>query len=798
MTPSHSFPVLTGWRGLLAVLLLWAFFAQTVTGLVAQSPTVDEQAHLMRGYLYLKLGTPVFKIGHPVLADTLAAVPLWALTNLDIPADPAAFQSNDWGNYSDHFVWRPGINVELVFFLSRLTVVAIGMAFAALVFRWASRVWGMGAGLVALALFVFDPTIVAHSELVTHDVPVGFFYFAATYGLWRYLETRRARDLILTGVVFGLAQGSKFSALLLVPLMVAMVGLWPFLRGAGVTDRVRWLKDRAWGLLAIFAIGGLTLWALYRFDVRPLPGSSLPVPAASYFEDLLWEVRYFNHARYFFLWGQYSATGWWYYFPVAFVLKTPLPAMLLISAALMGLRRQSNWPRLAALLLPLLAYLLSTLVSPLDIGYRYFIPALPYLYVLAGRLAATARQHWRLALAGVLAWSAAIAVYIHPDNLAYFNELAGGPDNGWRYLVDSNIDWGQSLPALRDIVRQNQLGRIKLSYFGSAHPSYYGLDAELLPTADLTPEQGNPSTNTFYPADPAPGVYAISATNLQGIAMGPDQWDTFRYFRNRRPFARAGHSIFLYRVEPSGPSVDVVLSGLQVDELAPATFNAFGTNDVHLRWADPGNCLIIPAHPAWYVARGDELDAWGWSAARSCATTTGQPCRLYAPDEAAHARAMARLESLSRTSKAWRSPDLTPSPDSMFVLSLPVNLGDQIQFLGYELQSATPDRISLLTAWRVTVPPSGRRAIFVHLLAPGGKVIAQWDGLDVPVEGWRVGDTFVQKVSVLPPPNVAPGKYWIQVGMYNPDTMERLPVVVQESHIADRVLLDAVSLGETP
>jgi hypothetical protein len=251
-------------------------------------------------------------------------------------------------------------------------------------------------------------------------------------------------------------------------------------------------------------------------------------------------------------------------------------------------------------------------------------------------------------------------------------------------------------------------------------------------------------------------------------------------------------------VEPSGQPVEVVLSGLQVDELAPATFSAFGTNDVHLRWADPGNSLVIPARPAWYVARGGELDAWGWSAARSCATTTGQPCRLYAPDEAVHAGAMVRLESLSSTSKAWRSPDPVPLPDSLFALALPVNLGDQIQFLGYELQSTKSGQISLLTTWRVTAPPSGRRAIFVHLLAPGGKVIAQWDGLDVPVEGWRVGDTFIQKVSVLPPPNVAPGKYWIQVGLYNPDTMERLPVVVQASHIADRVLLAAVSLGETP
>jgi dolichyl-phosphate-mannose--protein O-mannosyl transferase len=297
-------PLKPAWRSALAALLLWAFFAQAVTSMVVQSATVDEQAHFVRGYLYLKLGTPVFKIGHPILADALSAVPLWALTNLDIPVDPTAFSTNDWGNYSDYFVWRPGVNVDLVFFLSRLPIVALGMLFAALTFRWARQLAGRSAGLVALALFVFDPTIVAHSQLVTHDVPVSFFYFAATYCLWRYLETHRVRDLALTGIVFGLAQGSKFSALLLVPVFVIMAGVWPVLQRGVTKDYGRWVWKQAVSLLGIFAIGGLTLWALYHFEIHPWPGFSVPVPAAAYFDDMLWEVKYFAREQTFFLCGQ--------------------------------------------------------------------------------------------------------------------------------------------------------------------------------------------------------------------------------------------------------------------------------------------------------------------------------------------------------------------------------------------------------------------------------------------------------------------------------------------------------------
>jgi hypothetical protein len=814
------------WLNLLAVLLLWAFFAQTVTSMVVKSPTVDEQAHLMRGYVYLELGDLRFKIGHPILANTLNAIPLWTLIDretLRLPTDDPAWVERRWGPFADRLFWQPGTDVALIFFLGRLVTVALGALFAALVFRWARQLWGGYAGLVALALFVFDPTILAHSRFTTDDIAVSFFYFAATYGLWRYLEMDRARDLVLTGVAFGLAQGCKFSALLLVPVFIATVGLWPFLhapttglwwgrlsslpwKGQCAASRRRWLLGHAVGLLKIFAIGGLTLWAVYRFDFRALPGWPLPVPAAAYFEDLIWESKYFGREGYVFLCGKTSATGWWYYSLVAFALKSPLPAMLLPGAAAIGLRRGANRPRLMALLLPAFIYLLSTLVVSLNIGYRFFIPVLPYLYVLAGRLAASAKKGQRLLLTGALLWSALIALCIHPHHLAYFNELAGGPDGGWRYLVDSNIDWGQDLPALHDVIRRRNLGQVRLSYFGTAHPSYYDIDFEPLPTWEPTPEQGNPFTRTYYPHDPAPGVYAISATHLQGVVMAPDKWDTYAWFRDRPPFAKAGYSIFLYQVGPTGPPVDVALSGLQVDDLAPETFAAFGTNDVRLRWFDAHTSLVIPAQPGWYAVRevdaADNLDAWGWNAMHPCATTAGGTCRLYLPDPGAHAAAVARVERLVATSKAWHSAVLAPSSDErVSPLALPINMGHQLQFLGYEPsphpptdQLADPPTTQILTAWRVTAPPDGPRAIFVHLLTPDGLVVAQWDGLDVPVEGWREGDSVLQVSSLGIPADLPPGRYWLQAGVYNPATMERLPVLVDGTAIADRILLSPLEV----
>jgi len=846
----------------LAILLLWAFFAQAVTSMAVESPTVDERVDLTRGYLYLELGDTRFKMGHPILGHVLSAIPIWTLADLSLPTDDPSWEDQRWGAFSERFLLRPGNDVALIFFLSRLMTVFLGTLFGALVFRWARQLWGRWGGLIALTLFVFDPTIVAHSRYTTDDIAVSLFCFAAAYGLWRYLESDRTRDLLLTGVAFGLAQGCKFSALMLIPAFIVTVGLWAFLRHPRFAVRPRCLHPRCLhppgppesrsapirdilkhtlALLVIFAVGGLILWAIYRFDFRPLPGWPFPVPATAYFEDIIWEMEYFEGENYAFLCGEISDTGWWYYLPVAFLLKSPLPALALIGTTLVSLVRlgqgvnrgvsRSGGGRIASLLLPACVYLVATVNSPLNTGYRYFIPVLPYLYVLTGRLATLPGKLPRLLLTGALICSAIVAVNIHPHYLAYFNLLAGGPDNGWRYLVDSNIDWGQDLPALHDLVERYDLGRLKLSYFGTAYPSTYGLDFEPLPTWEPTPEQGNPLTRTYYPDDPSPGVYAISATHLQGVVLDPDQWDTYAWFRDKDPFAKAGYSIFLYRVEPTGPPVDVALSGVQIDELTPDTFAAFGSNDVRLRWFDARTSLVIPSQPGWTVIASDEahagtaepaqpawatledLRARAWPASQPCNTSTRTACALYPPDPPSHTAAMAWVQDLQATCDVWHSDTPVPSVSDTSPLSLPVNLGapatsyqstnlPSMQFLGYapsNLVSPYSDRsAAFLTAWRVSAPPDGQRAIFVHLLAPDGQVAAQWDGLDVPVEGWREGNTILQVASFDLPADLPPGQYWLQTGVYDPDTMQRLPVLADRTPIADRILLEPIRVGDAP
>jgi hypothetical protein len=449
------------------------------------------------------------------------------------------------------------------------------------------------------------------------------------------------------------------------------------------------------------------------------------------------------------------------------------------------------------LLIPIGFFLVAAVYSPLDIGFRYLLPLFPYLYVYISQLNFLIRWPRGLPLATIAAWLMIISLLIYPHYLSYFNILAGGPDNGWRYLTDSNIDWGQDLPALHDLIQRRNLGRVKLAYFGTAHPSYYDIDFEPLPTWEPAPEQGNPFTKTYYPHKPSPGVYAISATLLQGVVMEPEQWDTYVWFRDKEPFAKAGYSIFLYRVEPTGPPANVVLSGIQIDHLASKTFANFGTNDIRLRWFDAQTSLVVPNRPTWYVTEGADLTSWSLEDAPNCITDETRDCTLYLPDPDAHAAVLDYIEALEADSEVWFSSALAPSPEEQLSpLSLPINLGDQLQFLGYELdtcnvQSAT---CNLSISWRVTAPPDGPRAIFVHLLAPDGQVAAQWDGLDVPVKGWRVGDTILQKASFDLPPDLSSGQYWLQTGVYNPDTMKRLPVLTDGERIADRILLSPVEV----
>ena len=243
------------------------------------------------------------------------------------------------------------------------------------------------------------------------------------------------------------------------------------------------------------------------------------------------------------MFGRYAYEGWWYYFPLAFLIKTPLGSLLLIGAALLVFRasRTEEWRAALFLLGPVVVIFAAMTQSKVNIGVRHILPVYPLLFVFASRLATLHfRRGWLgLLLLGVpLVMTALSSLKVAPHQLAYFNEIVGGPEEGYRYLSDSNLDWGQDLKGLKRYMEREGLAMIYLSYSGSVPPTCYGIHYQPAPapwewqhSADVLPHGRRE-------------VLAISVTNLQGVSFA--EQDLYRWLYSRTPVAKIGYSIFVY------------------------------------------------------------------------------------------------------------------------------------------------------------------------------------------------------------------------------------------------------------
>ena len=243
-----------------------------------------------------------------------------------------------------------------------------------------------------------------------------------------------------------------------------------------------------------------------------------------------------------FINGQYSQSGFWYFFFEALCIKTPLGLLSSVLLAL-GFAYRLKRDRMV-LLLPWIFFLLYfSFFNKLDLGLRYVLPVYPFWFVLVGSLPSILPVRLKnIAPVAFAGWNLVAAILIYPYHLAYFNELIGGPRNGYKYLVDSDLDWGQDLPALKSYMQQHDIGRISLSYFGMADPAFYGISYEYLPSPPNQPwtirHRGNDTLVLRR------GLYAISAGNLQGLML-PDR-NQYAVFRNREPVATIGYSILIF------------------------------------------------------------------------------------------------------------------------------------------------------------------------------------------------------------------------------------------------------------
>lgn len=576
---------------ILVALVLAAMFVVEISSAWQSSQIIDESPHLAAGHSYWQTGQYLLNPEHPPLIKLLAAMPLQFFDLAPLSDNPGWLTDNQWWA-GTHFLYHNTVSHTWLLFWGRLPIMLLSIALGWLIYKWSSRLFGPLGGLISVVMYAFDPTILGHSRWITTDLGIALGMFGTMYALSRFFERRTWLRAGVFALVFALAQVTKFSAIILVPLTLAflLIDWWqnrqPTVKPGGVSRaRLIWLT-----LGTTF----LVVWASYGFQIQTpysdpevarqfAPGKSqihyddaivravnlltdtetaigkrslwlaqnLHVSAYSYFKGfgVLANHNFWGHTAY--LLGEYSKTGWWYYFPVAFVVKSPLTTLAFLAVLLWWsaryLYRGSRVHTFAHTLkhLPIshwilfvtpLAYFAWTLTSKLNLGVRHELPIFPFLFVGMGAfgpwLAKVAVKSWLKYLwGGLTAFFLLSSSLIYPHYLSYFNEAVGGPRQGHRYLLDSNIDWGQDLLHLKRWLDERKIDFIYFHYFGTADPRAYGIEHE------------SPPTNEEIASLPSfQGLVAISLSGLYS------EQREYSWLLEYEPIDRIGYSILIYDI----------------------------------------------------------------------------------------------------------------------------------------------------------------------------------------------------------------------------------------------------------
>ncbi|HKB08510.1 MAG TPA: glycosyltransferase family 39 protein [Candidatus Polarisedimenticolia bacterium] len=539
-----------------ALALLAALLVQGLIFIGESSQTSDEAAHLAAGYSYLKAADFRLNPEHPPLIKEWAALPL-LLLHLKFPWGPLWEQSEEW-NIGRIFVHENLVPNDTLLLLGRLPILLLSLALGWFLFLWGRALFGPRGALLGLALYVFDPNVVAHSSLITTDLGLTLFIFLAVYALWIWSERPSPGPLVLCGLMVGGAFASKFTSFWILPILFALLVLL-FFWDAPLPLRPWRRRDEVTGPQTARRALGLLLLAvcLALLTLVVVVGSYAGTGVMQYLVGLERGLRHSGVGHKAYLLGQYSEAGWWWYFLYAYLIKTPIGTLLLVQASLAALLlgRRIRFKEEFFLWVPIAVIVLITCVWRVNIGLRHILPIYPFLYLSAGRLAmrpgtgAPAPRRWPAALAagGIVAcliWNVLSAWRITPYQLAYFNELIGGPANGHLHLLDSNLDWGQASKALRRYVESENLPIIYCAFSGNTDPWYYGVRYQYAPgSGNLDVSKDRP---VRLPEDAPREVLVVSAMVLHSVQFSDT--DVWAPLRKQTPIATPGYAFLAYDI----------------------------------------------------------------------------------------------------------------------------------------------------------------------------------------------------------------------------------------------------------
>jgi len=616
------------------------------------SAIMDELAHIPAGYGYVHNLDYRLNPEHPPLVKALAMLPvLFLQPNFPAASDAWQNQINAQWDVGAQFLYQSGNNANEIIQTARIFPILITLLVLLFIYLLARGIMGNWWALLPAALFALDPTVLAQGHYVTTDLGAAFGVIFATYYFLKFVESPSTKHLWFAGLSFGVAQITKFSAPFLVPLFVFLTFvLW--LRNIivehGTMERSRRFKifltrglRWIWRLILVFAIGYVFIvypiyflftanypiakqvsdaqFILGSFANGPTPAGThcagircladldiwmakSPVlrPLAEYMLGILMVFQRSAGGNTIYFLGEVRGAGGPAYFPLLFLLKEPVPTLIIVLAALIlaawwmirrdprdGRRRGQrildylgvNFPEfsMASFIVLYWGY---SMQSPLNIGLRHLMPTIPFVYILAAGvwkkwvtrinfpggeltialIGAAAKSFARgsikyLFLVALILWLFLETLFAAPYFLSYFNEFGGGIWNGYHWVTDSNYDWGQDLLRLQSwAVAHPEADKIAVDYFGGGNPSYTLGGKEV----NWWASRGNPSDQGIH-------WLAVSVNTLEGAIqpLAPGQVrnasDTYSWLTALRPAGagmgnvpapddRAGTSIFIYHL----------------------------------------------------------------------------------------------------------------------------------------------------------------------------------------------------------------------------------------------------------
>lgn len=567
------------------VLICAASFGLMLWGARTDSAIVDEQAHIPAGYAYVSLLDYRLNPEHPPLVKALAMLPVYLFVHPSFPVTRTAWTNevNSQWTVGYDFLYYSGNSANAIIQVGRIMPILLTILTAILVWFLARRMMGKAWALLPTFLFALDPAVLAHGHYVTTDLGAAFGIVLSLIFFLRFTDAPSPKNLWLAGITFGIAQLTKFSTPLLVPLYV-FLGIVLFLRDivphwkSGMTNGTRSRRARLfWGRLGWWA-GRIALIIIIGYAIIVYPAYALftagepmmkqaydtqnilggfaggPTPAgqmchatrcladldiwmshhavtrpvAQYMLGILMALSRVNGGNTIYFLGEVRNAGGWIYFPALFLLKEPIPVLIIVilgfllalawtlrnmrararSARMGGAAnlRRTRWRAwgsqfgdylthhfnefsLASFIVLYWGY---SMHSPLNIGIRHLMPTIPLIFILAAgvwqkwimridlsSLGAAARTAGAIVVKYIflfllLVWFVLEVAFAGPYFLSYFNEFAGGTWNGYHFVTDSNYDWGQDLLRLQSFVNAHpEIDKIGVDYFGGGNPEYY-------------------------------------------------------------------------------------------------------------------------------------------------------------------------------------------------------------------------------------------------------------------------------------------------------------------------------------